>query len=973
MMLASLNSLKRSVPAQLVVELLDAGVWETERALQFARGSSDESTAIVGITRVLAEKGLLDDDAVCQHIMSLGLEISDPFWRAVTLYEQADFLQGEWKASANSSSFAAVQSVLSGDAFDNLIYAIQIMFDTGSSIEGPERFQVYQKHFETWLSESIEFYEPAECIKLLGDALSILPELAIKDFITVANDLTDKGNRLVAFEAIAPHVSDKQQQLLAELAPIGSEEWARVLIAQATSDEKSDRVSRDSIDAVLEVAATVDNERRARLLVGIAQFLAEREANRAFESARGIEDSDHRARALVVLALAISWDRAKPILEDLQVNPALENTPWAGEGSHDAASQRSRERDNALRPRTRELMRALHTIFDDTTRESAAAELLGNMSDEELSEAFHETRGMNALRQRTLLVAISSILPDSLLEDMLGAIEALIDPAEGRFWASQESTAAEILGIIAPRLSPHLLARAIHIAAGLPSDEWRADALTSIIALLSDDQVPHALQAVRSIKDGTMRAMPLISLAERYDGDHRIGLLSEAPMVVGDQGQVLLGLTGLLPFLPSRSMSQLVEYVDEQQRVRVRDENWMHTALGLIPFTNDPAARTRLAAEIIESARGPVPDPVMSTEWWQAVSLGRLVKHLDDPSRSDMALLAIDAAAASDWELWEEHGIEALEALAPFMDAARATDALSAPMSLEPSDIEARAYLALAERLPSDDQYAMVGVRILTLLTKHHSADTLLRHWNAENMRRFVDNALDQEAGFTAVALTPLLSYMSPSVAKDVAPGLLGLALAKSTDPTEESEQPLTAYDRVKGLGGVLDYLEGDDLNRAVSFAERLSDELDQESAGRRANALIAVAEWIPRLRKRALEAVWEIEGLRDQQVELLSTFVSYAAPDENLIALPDALRAAMKEGPHDGSMLISTLRDAVRVQPPPAQTDLLRDALQELTNHTREEATKEVEVLVSVFSDTEMLRAEDFVDAIKISTSWWP
>jgi hypothetical protein len=663
---ASVNSLSSNLRPELIVALVQAGLWRPEQGLISCRYILDElkRCQVIGVLAPHLPASLFPE------ALTAARAISNKQYRAQALAALAPHLSPEQRNLALADALAAARAISDKQYRADALAALAPHLP-------PE-----QRNFALDAARAISDKQyGADALAALAPHL---PAALLPEALTAARAISNKQYRAQALVAIAPHLPPEQRNLaladaLAAARAISDKQYRADALAALAPHLPPEQRNLALADALADARAISDKQYRADALAALAPHLPLEQRNialaDALAAARGIFDRLYRTQALAALAHYLPLEQRNAALNEALLECVI----------FDSSYLSAEDKARTL------IIIAPHLPESLLPDALSAAKLL--FSDAEL--------GAQAL------AALAPHLPASLLP------EALADA-----WAIHDKSArARALAALAPHLPASLLPDALAAARKL-SNEWvRADALVALAphlpASLLPDALAAALAAARTISDKSLRANALTALAPHLPPEQRNLALTNALAAAGAISEDWGGsradaLAALAPHLPALLLPEALYAAwaihDKSARARALDALAPHLAASLLPDAL-AAARTipnewvradalvALAPHLPESL---LPDALaaartISREWVRADALTALTPHLP-PEQRNLAL----AAARAISEDWGESRTNALATLAPHLPASLLPEAHAAARAFSDEKARTEALVVLA-------------------------------------------------------------------------------------------------------------------------------------------------------------------------------------------------------------------------------------------------------------------------------------
>ncbi|WP_322798399.1 ATP-binding protein [Thermoflexus sp.] len=361
---ASIRSLAGNIPPELLIALVEKGLWKASAALGYARQVPDERHRAHALTALAPHlfEGLL------REALEVAREIRDEWARAWVLAELAPRLPEDQRVQALREALEAAR----------------------------------------------EIQDEEERARVLAKLAPRLPEdqrvQALREALEAAREIRDEPARAEALAALAPQLSEGLLQEALEAArKIGYKRArARALAALATRLPEDQRAQalREALEAAWEIR---DEPARAEALAALAPQLSEGLLQEALEAARKIGYKRARAEALAALAPQLSGGLLREALEAARKIQDESARAWA------LAALAPRLPEDQRAQALREALEAARKIQDEEERARVLAELapqLAALSPSGLYPLWAETLPLLARRtRRDLLSDLRALAP----------------------------------------------------------------------------------------------------------------------------------------------------------------------------------------------------------------------------------------------------------------------------------------------------------------------------------------------------------------------------------------------------------------------------------------------------------------------------------------------------------------------------------------------------------------------------------
>ncbi|MEU7786817.1 ATP-binding protein [Amycolatopsis sp. NPDC049159] len=716
---ASITSLTNSVPGDLLVCLLEHGVWSWERALTHAHRLSTpraRAEALAAMIHALPENQR--PDAARQGFGAAKI-ITKHHERAQALVSLAPHLPAGQLAEA----LATARSVP-----DNNVRA-ELLARLVPHVPAEQRPAVIAVALKATGAA-------ARTIPVGLKVLSILaPHLPAEKFRELLGDrLDDSWNDLP---------EDVESDVLAALCPY----LPTANLTRLAEDVLDSRLQVEEVLTSMERRRMVDHvgsersERtRGKKLAALAAYFPDDKLTDAFAVARSIRQVDSRVEALLGLLPHLPANiRTRAVADILgatgslhsphrRVDALIRLTPHAPLGQRAEILTEALEtvtkityNDAYVRALTNlspglpvgqagEILKAVPTISDETVRAEALATLGPQLSDEQRAGAVAAAGGIGDEKARaSALAALAPCLSDRQLT------EALFLAGE----VSDSKAKADALAGLAPHLSESQLAGALSTAKSIPRVNARVHALIELAPHLRTPQRDAVLAAVREIPYPGVRARALAGLARRLPEHGRHTLLTEAlsaAQAVSHESSRADAVAAMAPHLLSdqvatawamveaiadgdaraKSVAALAPYLSPDQRLTA-----FEYALATPDNGERAAALTRVAPHL--------PCELRVTSFEAAVAAAQAIPNRGQRLRAfsvlaeHLPISTVSKALSATESAFSEGTVSRmLAALSPHLPADQVVKALQIVRTFTDEDCRAEALTAISPYLPID-------------------------------------------------------------------------------------------------------------------------------------------------------------------------------------------------------------------------------------------------------------------------------
>jgi hypothetical protein len=915
LMAASIASLTDNVSADLLGQLIHAGVWSPQRGLlDHARRIVDPSKRFEALLTISSQVNPEEHSVVMAQALKTATAITDDYSRSQALARVAPHLPPELLPQAlaaatavtdHHSRFRALAGLAPHLPSDLLAQALAAATAIPDDLSRAQALAALAPRLPSdLLAQAL-----ATASAILDDYSRVLafagfvPYLAgderatvIAQALAAATTITEDRNRIPALAELARYLpSDLLAQALEAASAITDDSWRAEALAGLAAHVAADERPTFVAQALAAAAAHTDNHSltRARALARLAPHLPSDLLPQALEAATGITDEFFRGQVLAVLA---------PYLPSDLLAQALE---------------------------------AAIAIPNDFFRADALRRMAPHLPSDLLAQALQAAIAIPSdFAQGWALPRMAPHLPSDLLAQALAAAAAI----------PSSFSRAEALAGLAPYLPSDLLAQALVAAAAIPRDFDRAKALAGLAPHLAADERPavmaQALAAATAIIDDFALAKALAGLVPHLAADERptfvIKALAAAAAITDDHSRAE-ALAGLAPHLPSDLLAQALAAA-----TAITDDSSRAKALaGLAPHL-DAEERPAVIARALAAATD-IPSDVD-----RAKVLAGLTPHLAADERSAVVAQALAAATAVTGDISRA---DALASVAPHLPSDLLGQALAAA-TVGSDYTRAHALAGLAPYLPSDllAQALEAATTISRDFDRARALAGLAPHLAADERPTVMAQAL---AAATAVTDDHSRSGALARVAPHLPFDLLAQALAAATAITDDSS-------RAHALAGLAPYLPSDLLAQALAAVTAIIDDS-------RADALAGLAPYLPSdLLAQALDAATVVTDDSSRAYAL-----ARLAPHLPSDLLAQALDGTPRERPETLTAILARGRAVLRRDGDVAHVNLLRNSL---NGTNRRDCLNIITAVAPTIAEIGGARSiEQCVNAVLDVYRWWP
>jgi len=430
---------------------------------------------------------------------------------------------------------------------------------------------------------------------------------------------------------------------------------------------------------------------------------------------------------------------------------------------------------------------------------------------------------------------------------------------------------AEALTILARKLTPELLLKALAAALAIQNEYSRAQVLTALATKLTSELLPKALAAAQAIQDEYSRAQVLTALADKLP--EALPKALAAAQAIQDEysrAQALTTLADKLPEALPKALAAAQAIQDEVRRAQA-----LTTLADKLPEALPQALAAALAiqdevrrAYVLIALADKLPEALLPQALAAALAIqdnsrAYVLTALANKLTPELLPKALEATLA----IHEYHQVTVLTALSDKFPEVL-PKALAAALAIQDEFYYSKALTTLVGKLPQTFPEALEAIHLLREESRRAEALVFLADKVApELLLEALGTALDiRDEHLRARALKALTGAFTPKLLEDLA-----------TNLTYSSK-----YDSTDRLATLLDALKPKLLLELLEAALAIQDE------PQRAEALTVLSDKLPEALPKAFEAALAIQD-EPQRAKAL-TVLSDKLPE----ALPKAFEAAL-------------------------------------------------------------------------------
>ena len=533
----TIRALTVRLPVQLVVLLVEEGVWSIARAERVALQYEPERQAesLAKLARVASERQRQEEArALLTKCLQATVRIENDRLRAEALCAVATRLGGD-RTLLQQALQAAGQignSWRRAQALSAL--AVQLGGDRALLEEAlGAAEQIKYGYSRTQALSAVAAQLPAES-----------KQPVLEQALLAAGQIVNDWWRAEALSVVAAQLPEGSKRPVLERALQAAgeirDEESRARALSAVAAQLPEESKQPVLERALQAAGEIrDEESCARTLSAVAAQLSQeskhRELKRALQAAGQIRDEESCARALSVVVAQLGGYRGL-LAQALRAADRIQDNRWRARALSAVAAQLPEE---SKRPVLRDALQGAGQIENGLARAQAlstvAAQLPEGSRRPVLEQALLAAGQIQDEQPRArALSAVAMLLPEGsqrpVLEQALLAAERIQD-AESR-----ARTLGEVAGLFPEGSQRPVLEQALLAAAEIQYDEQRAEALTALVVELGGDRalLEQALLAAGEIQDAESRARTLIAVAARLPEGSKRPALEQALLAAAE-------------------------------------------------------------------------------------------------------------------------------------------------------------------------------------------------------------------------------------------------------------------------------------------------------------------------------------------------------------------------------------------------------------------------------------------------------
>jgi len=470
---ASLTSLTNQIPTDLVLRLVEAGIWTPQRALHYALRLTSESDRAEVLTALAPH---LPPDLV-PHALHAATAITSDYARAKALTALALHLPPDQRHTALHHAYRAAAAITNDYARAKALSGL------AEHLPPAERRDALRQALQTATYITDEF-DRADVLTALAHPLP--PDQRHTAFHHAHGVTADDAAHAEASADSAEHLPFDLLQALQAVTAI-TDEYARAQALADLAEYLPLEERHTTLHHALQVAtAATDDYARAKALSGLARHLPPDLLHHALQTATHITDEYARAQALADLAEYLPLEERHTTLHHaLQAITALTDDTDRAEVLTAIAPLLP----PVLIPQA--LQTATH-ITEGYPRVRALASLAPHLPPDQRHVLFHQARKTatavdNPVRAWALIALIPHLPSEERLTTLHHALQAITA-------LTSDYARAEALTELADHLPPTLLPQALHVATAIGQQTVRAQALSRILTRFHQEELVTRIQ-----------------------------------------------------------------------------------------------------------------------------------------------------------------------------------------------------------------------------------------------------------------------------------------------------------------------------------------------------------------------------------------------------------------------------------------------------------------------------------------------
>ncbi|HEY7127317.1 MAG TPA: hypothetical protein VH540_25520 [Ktedonobacterales bacterium] len=629
---ASINSMAKHLPGELLLALVKEGLWAPAQGLAYVRQIPDtrqQAQALVDLTRLV--EGPLQGE-LAHEALERVLLVSNGTRRSELLARLLPYLPGDIQEQQISKALEAAT------ASSTLTDRAAMLLALAPALAEPHQEQLWQETLDT--ARAIP--HPTNRARALAALVSALPESsrgsAFEIALDAASQIDDEAHRSQVLASLAVVVPERLQRQLLLMTTSMQNRTNQTRVLVALTPALPDARKQQILDAIHALPTRDD---RLPLLLNIIPALPLEMLRQVLERVKAIVYSADRARLLSTLAPCmpeheqhevwqLAWEAATAITHEASRAKTL--------------ASMAPELPAALRHQgLHEALQAVRAIWDTSSRAEALMALAPAASEGARLDLLGVLQSLPAKEERLhLLTHLAPHLAPEQKEQVLA--EVLTDALAIR----TKDERLHLLLELAPVLTGEPMNALFAYAQGIKDEDSRVALLSALAPTLPEILQRELLHNIKSIKQAVNRAPVLIKLISGSAGELKQAIIKEALQTVqaikNEMSQASL-LAKLAPDLPDdlhqqvvgKAFTQASALKNEHYQAQVLaelapalPENLQEQALSLALSLNYGPDRTQVLAALLPV----VPEPRRQAVLQETLAVADTLK--EDVSRLEL-------------------------------------------------------------------------------------------------------------------------------------------------------------------------------------------------------------------------------------------------------------------------------------------------------------------------------------------------
>lgn len=690
---ASINSLADNLPIELLLRLVESGLWMPEQGLALVRQIPYPAQRVRALVALAPHFPAKEQKQILNQALVISKGITDEEGQAGALKGLAERLAalGRFKEALSTArlirddfelglSLAGIAPYLPETMLREILADIQQMEDEtvrAQALAGLLPRLAALGHPREALVAVEQIKDELDRRGSLVELGSYLPEANLRQALSIARGITDQIQREVALANLLPYLAEaghvqeafsalqhfehewEHDEALARMAPHLPENLVRKALSKKYWEGEDP--SAEALAGLLPRLAELGHLEEAlataweinspfpyhtKVLIAMAPYLQEEQLQEVLSSVNRLAYSAERTDALVALA---------PHLPEALQRAALSNTQEV-EYEQDKASALAGFVPYLEVTFLQEALEIARQIGDEENRAQALAKLLPRLAALGQSEAgLTAARQIGDARHRAqALMGIFSCLPESDRE--------------------------------------HVFRDALSAARQIENEFYRAETLADLAALLPvTDRLPllhEALSGLRQLDDEGPQQRALARMLPRLAD---LGALQEAwsaALEIAYDLQRADALKGIAPFLPETLLNQALDNARRMQNKVLQER----AQSGLLPRV----AELGNSRKALNSAR------MIGDNYLRAIALAGIVPHLIEPEYGHVLGEAL--AAVRQIRKGDPYWVGVLLRLAPHLPETIVREMVAEVLQIEDAAARTETLTGLVSQLPRSEQ-----------------------------------------------------------------------------------------------------------------------------------------------------------------------------------------------------------------------------------------------------------------------------